>query len=752
MRLCISAEISCGAAEALSKAPSEQPRMQQNVLEIASPADRKLRQVHAAVIRVDTSFETGGDYVTQLGYSLYTTGHSALFAATQPRSCCSFPVRHAICCGLSDYATVRPLIMAEGQARGPSACSASVGTHSVRDTEPSPSLGAPDNSSGGVTRASGCTAEHGPPLGHSCAAQDKRRVSLSSLWGSNKPQPRVRLLATGFPRQTGPPFGCAVLSASAAVRSGRDLFPLSDFQFPGSSSQGLSGVTLSPPYDGLSPFRTPGTLGLPTPGSSLAGSSRNDGRLGSRGGRGGLPGLPETHRLSNDFDLVDQPFHSSGPTRSEEDEAAEGWGSKGWGGDSAGVKKTSFDAASSKLSASLLGYFPDEFLKHFVTQPPRMQPLINRGYYSRVEAIRRLIVFFLEDAERLSRQRLSAQPAFTATSQAQPRPQTLGKPLELSSSCSEGAVAQIVNIGAGADTTGFFIARWGGAVVYDVDFPDVCQEKAAVIRRVSELRECLGKAEEGPVHDPCVIRSSNYRLVAVDIRNREALKCAMKTAGLRDNLPTLFLCECVLVYLRVEEADAVVQWASECVPLAPSALIIYEQFNPNDPFGRMMARNLQIRNCPLLTITKYPTLESQRTRFAERGWPECSLTDMRSVYENFLPKSERDRVQMLEIFDELEEWWLIQSHYFLGVLVRPASPNVRQVFSEMLQQIDTWKLRKSGSSFAQKVRGLNELPGRPSTTRAVGGGHVVSRMAVSCFLAGWRRYSFKFDRHFGQKD
>lgn len=63
----------------------------------------------------------------------------------------------------------------------------------------------------------------------------------------------------------------------------------------------------------------------------------------------------------------------------EDKEAIEGWGASGWGGDSVGVKKTSGDAASSKLSASLLGYFPDEFLKHFVTQPIRMQPLINRG-------------------------------------------------------------------------------------------------------------------------------------------------------------------------------------------------------------------------------------------------------------------------------------------------------------------------------------------------------------------------------------
>lgn len=34
-------------------------------------------------------------------------------------------------------------------------------------------------------------------------------------------------------------------------------------------------------------------------------------------------------------------------------------------------------------------------------------------------------------------------------------------------------------------------------------------------------------------------------------------------------------------------------------------------------------------------------------RFAEHGWPQCSLADMRSVYENFLPKAERERVQVM---------------------------------------------------------------------------------------------------------
>ncbi|XP_026191530.1 leucine carboxyl methyltransferase 1 [Cyclospora cayetanensis] len=506
------------------------------------------------------------------------------------------------------------------------------------------------------------------------------------LWGELRPHQIGGGVPDGFPRRTGQPLGCAVLRASDLVHAGSDF----------------------PPAAGLDIFRTPsgsradlrGSFGMAAAATGGFGDARS--RFGGFGGHGsalgpaGLPALPESFGAAGGPPLgpnvgSHRPeafrfFQRALRPLDEDSECLDGWGSGGWGGDCPGVKRTSGDAALSKFSASLLGYFPDEFLKHFVKNPTRMQPLINRGYYSRVEAIRRLIAAFLKDAEELAARR-PPRDSFVKT--VSPRSFSTGEVSEedlcrshersskegggLAEGRTQGQIAQVVNFGAGADTTAFFLARDGRAIAFDLDFPDVCREKEAVIQRVPELRECLGPScasREAP-DDPCVLRTTNYRLVAADLRNLQNLKSAVAKAGFRQDLPTLFLCECVLIYLRVEEADAVLKWAAEA-SLAPCALVLYEQFNPEDPFGRVMIRNLQTRDCPLLTIRAYPTLDSQKKRFVAQGWPESSVADMRHVYEKFLPKEERERVQALEIFDELEEWWLIQSHYFLAVLLRPA--------------------------------------------------------------------------------
>lgn len=38
------------------------------------------------------------------------------------------------------------------------------------------------------------------------------------------------------------------------------------------------------------------------------------------------------------------------------------------------------------------------------------------------------------------------------------------------------------------------------------------------------------------------------------------------------------------------------------------------QINPFDAFGKTMIKNLELRGCPLLSISDYPTLNDQRKR------------------------------------------------------------------------------------------------------------------------------------------
>ena len=93
------------------------------------------------------------------------------------------------------------------------------------------------------------------------------------------------------------------------------------------------------------------------------------------------------------------------------------------------------------------------------------------GYYSRVEAIRRLIASFLDDAERLaaipkrdSLQAGQAAPGVALAGSAeaspgkQPNADDTSERAERLATNISGTFAQVVNVGAGADTTAFFLA------------------------------------------------------------------------------------------------------------------------------------------------------------------------------------------------------------------------------------------------------------------------------------------------------
>ena len=138
---------------------------------------------------------------------------------------------------------------------------------------------------------------------------------------------------------------------------------------------------------------------------------------------------------------------------------------------------------------------------------------------------------------------------------------------------------------------------------------------------------------------------TSYRLVGSDLRDIAALDAAVQRAGYTRGVPTLFIAECVLVYMEADEADAVIRWAASlCRPasegraggaggvgggageageaggkeggvgVCQGAIAVYEQIGPNDPFGRVMVDNIQRRGCPLRSLATYPDKASLRRR------------------------------------------------------------------------------------------------------------------------------------------
>ncbi len=104
------------------------------------------------------------------------------------------------------------------------------------------------------------------------------------------------------------------------------------------------------------------------------------------------------------------------------------------------------------------------------------------------------------------------------------------------------------------------------------------------------------------------------------------------------------------------------------------SFLIYEMTNPTDPFGKMMVTNIEVlnknqynqqRGCKLLGLKECKSLEDQRKRLEDIGMTSVEAFTMLDVYNKYVDVEERKRIEKLEIFDEFEQWNLIQSHYCL---------------------------------------------------------------------------------------
>ncbi|KAM7535491.1 hypothetical protein Aperf_G00000102126 [Anoplocephala perfoliata] len=295
------------------------------------------------------------------------------------------------------------------------------------------------------------------------------------------------------------------------------------------------------------------------------------------------------------------------------------------------IQYTNDEATANKAYAVRLGYWADPYIKFFCPLPMSSTPEISRGYFVRVQAFEAIVSCFIQDCDK---------------------------------SC------QIVNLGAGSDTLFFRLKDRDllPKAFVELDLPGNVKKKIFTLRRNKILHSALAAGDfacPSPSTPTDRATFGCYHILSFDLQSdpRSLIKLLCDSPDgpqLSTDLPTLFLAECVLVYIPTKSTNALLSTLSS--NFSQAALLNYEQVNMLDKFGEIMRSHFRDKSCELPGLDACGSLEGQIARFKNAGWMEVRAWTINDVF-NALPPEAVRRISRVEMLDDTEITQQLYHHY-----------------------------------------------------------------------------------------
>ena len=328
------------------------------------------------------------------------------------------------------------------------------------------------------------------------------------------------------------------------------------------------------------------------------------------------------------------------------------------------ILKTSENALLAKAAAVRAGYYDDAYITPFVHEPrggrpPYVQPIIKRGTHARVCCIDRMIQTFAKQVVKQHDRRLDQldddDDDNDDNEQEEEEPE---------------CVLQIVVLGCGKDTVFFrhyegLTARSANITLkwFEVDHPPMISEKANIIGANPSVFDAANvNAVELDVYEVEPALGVSCTLLGHDLREKGIME-KLQRVGCNPTRPTLFILECVLMYLPEEGSRTLLTSIADTYKDA--YLCLYEPILEHDAFGNVMEQNLVRAGLatPTSSLLQTRELSDQLAKVVACGWTQATACDLWHAYDTIVTAEQRQRGNRAEFLDEWEEFVLIMKHY-----------------------------------------------------------------------------------------